>query len=73
LQVIIDRQTKQIICIDVGKGREHDFALYKPAKIVLHLQVQPLTDGGYQGIKEIHAQAQHPKGKPPKAQLRACL
>jgi hypothetical protein len=53
----------------VGKGREHDFALYKRAKIVLHLKVQPLADGGYQGIKELHPQAQHPKRKPRKAKL----
>lgn len=67
--MIIDRRTKQIICVDLGKGREHDFALYKRAKIVLHLQIQLLADGGYQGIKELHAQAQHPKRKPRKAKL----
>jgi len=36
---------------------------------VLHLQIQPLADGGYQGIKELHPQAQHPKRKPYKAKL----
>jgi len=50
LQIIVDVKTKMIVCIAVGKGREHDFSLFKDTVVSVDVLVQFLTDSGYQGI-----------------------
>lgn len=53
----------------VGKGREHDFAVYKRVRIALHKETQAQVDKGYQGLQHLHAKSQIPKRKPPKQEL----
>ncbi len=36
IQLVVDRKTHQIICVEVGRGQEHDFTLYKHSKLVIH-------------------------------------
>jgi hypothetical protein len=47
-QVLIDRYTGQVICLDFGKGREHDFKLFQASGIHFHPETQSLQDKGYQ-------------------------
>ena len=51
-QLIINRLTREVICTTFGKGREHDFALFKRSRIVVMPWIRLLGDKGYQGIAE---------------------
>lgn len=61
---MVDQATQQIICTAHGKGREHDFSLFKTSKVKLPTLVQCLADKGYQGIAKLHANSRTPKKKP---------
>lgn len=63
-QIVIEQKTKLIICTAYGKGKEHDFKLYKRSKIHLSESIKFLGDKGYQGIKKIHTNSQIPHKKP---------
>jgi hypothetical protein len=45
----------QILCVTTGKGRMHDFRLFKESKVRLHPQVALKVDSGYQGIGKLHS------------------
>ena len=66
-QVIIDLKTKKIICLRQGKGKMHDFKLFKKSKVKLPKNIKLLADKGYQGILKIHELSETPikkqKGK----------
>jgi hypothetical protein len=47
-----------------GKGREHDFKLFKRSKLAIKDERECLADRGYQGIQKLHNQSQTPKKKP---------
>lgn len=49
MQVVVDRKTRQILCVAIGPGREHDFKLYKRSKLAVHKASELLADKGYQG------------------------
>lgn len=57
----MDKKTGKIICTKVGKGRRHDFHLFKQSKLAIQEDTIVLADSGYQGIKKIHAKSQVPK------------
>lgn len=63
-QVIIEQRSGEILCTDYGKGREHDFKLYKKSKIRIKKDIKCLADKGYQGIKKYHNLSQIPKKRP---------
>ena len=63
-QVIIAQENGEIICTAYGKGREHDFKLYKRSKTRIKKEIRCLADKGYQGIKKYHNLSQVPKKKP---------
>ena len=63
-QVIIEQRSGEILCTHYGKGREHDFKLYKKSKIRIKKEIKCLADKGYQGIKKYHNLSQIPKKKP---------
>lgn len=56
----MDKHTKQIISTAIGKGRIHDFRLFKESKTAIHPSVKSLTDSGYQGIQKIHSNCDKP-------------
>lgn len=82
-QVIINYQSGQILCTEgifrgnpssekmppYGRGKEHDFKLYKRSKIRIKKEVKCLADKGYQGIQKHHHFSQTPKKKPRKSEL----
>jgi transposase len=49
-QVLIHQQTQQILALEVGLGRQHDFALCRATLPVLPPTTVLLADSGYQGL-----------------------
>jgi transposase len=68
-QVIIDRDTFEIICLYFGPGRTHDFKVFKASGIHIHPDTGSLGDSGYQGIARFHANSYIPKKKPRNGEL----
>ena len=54
-QLIICALTLQILSVVIGKGRQHDFTLFKASRLLLNPDTQLLADSGYQGIVHYHA------------------
>jgi len=51
--VIVDARSLQIIATAHGRGREHDFKLFKRSHCPCHAGLELLGDGGYQGVKKL--------------------
>ena len=66
---MVDQRTKQIICTAHGRGREHDFKLYKRSQTRLRTGIKLLGDRGYQGVQRLHANSTTPRKKPPRRVL----
>lgn len=63
-QLVIDAHTQQVICTFFGKGRRHDFKLFKASGIHFHPSTESLQDKGYQGMQKLHVHCRLPKKKP---------
>lgn len=59
-QLIINGQTKQIICTSFSVGKQHDFNLFKESGVRVLPAVKIQADAGYQGIKSIHFNSEIP-------------
>lgn len=70
-QVLADRESGEIICLNFGAGRQHDFSLFKVSGIQMHPDIESLQDSGYQGIQSYHAQSHIPFKKPKGGELTA--
>jgi hypothetical protein len=70
-QLVVDAHTQQIICTFFGKGRRHDFKLFKASAIHFHPLTESLQDKGYQGMQKLHVCCRLPKKKPRGGQLSA--
>ncbi|WP_242056457.1 MULTISPECIES: IS5 family transposase [unclassified Nostoc] len=68
-QVVVDKANGKIICTAHGKGREHDFRIFKNSKVRLEENIECLGDKGYQGIQKLHHNSRIPKKKPRGAKL----
>jgi IS5 family transposase len=68
-QILVDTKTKEIICIEVRKGKVHDFRMWKESQIELDEKIELLADKGYQGVNKIHANSRIPIKKPRKKSL----
>jgi transposase len=68
-QVVVAKKTKQVVCTFTGKGREHDFKLFKRSDLSIHPTLELKADKGYQGVKHLHANSQTPHRKLPKKEL----
>jgi hypothetical protein len=60
-QVIIDKNTRLVICTAFGNGRLHDFRLFKESKTHIRKEIQVETDTAFIGITKIHANSILPK------------
>jgi hypothetical protein len=56
----MERGSKKIISTLFGKGRQHDFKLFKSRTLPLLADVEVLVDSGYTGIKHCHANSKLP-------------
>ncbi len=63
-QAIIGQKTLKIMCLGHGKGRNHDFRLFKNSGVKFHKLVKLIADKGYQGIAKIHDKSETPIKKP---------
>ncbi|GAX45947.1 transposase [Tolypothrix sp. NIES-4075] len=61
---MVDQANGKIICTAHGKGREHDFRIFKNSRIRLREDIECLGDKGYQGIQKLHKNSWIPKKKP---------
>ncbi len=68
-QVVVDQANDKIICTAYGKGREHDFRIFKNSQVRLREDIECLGDKGYQGIQKLHNNSRIPTKKPRKGQL----
>ncbi len=67
--MLVDIETKEIICTAHGRGRQHDFKLFKASQLPLRKDTECLGDKGYQGIQKVHANSKIPQKKPRGGQL----
>ena len=63
-QVIIEQKTLTIICLGHGKGKIHDFRLFKTSGVKFSKLVKVIADKGYQGIAKVHELSETPIKKP---------
>ena len=63
-QVLLEQKSKKIICLGHGKGRVHDFRLFKTSGVKFAELVKVIADKGYQGIAKIHGLSETPIKKP---------
>jgi DDE superfamily endonuclease/Helix-turn-helix of DDE superfamily endonuclease len=68
-QLVINQETREIICTAFGPGHYHDFNLFKKSKIHFHPETNSLQDSGYQGIKDYHLNSYIPRKKPKNGKL----
>lgn len=68
-QLVINQETREIICTAFGSGHCHDFNLFKKSKIHFHPETNSLQDSGYQGIKDYHPNSYIPRKKPKNGKL----
>ena len=68
-QVIIDKATLDILCLQVGHGRTHDFKLFKASGVHFHPDIKSLEDSGYQGMTRYHSNSFIPQKKPKNGEL----
>ena len=56
----MDVKSKSIICIAYGKGKQHDFKIWKRSLTKAKKSIKQLGEKGYQGIKKYQANSQTP-------------
>ena len=70
-QVVVDKNSRKVICTAFTNGKRHDFRLFKESKTHIHPETLAETDTGYVGIKKIHANSLLPKKRTKKNPLSA--
>ena len=68
-QLVVNKDTGQIICVYPTNGKKHDFKALKESKLPINPDTIVTTDSGYQGLQKIHANTQLPKKKTKKNPL----
>ena len=63
-QLVIHQKSSQVICLGHGKGRIHDFRLFKSSGVKFGELLKVIADKGYQGITKIHQLSETPIKKP---------
>ena len=59
-QVLLERHTRRILAVRVGKGRRHGFDLFKRSRARVHPAVERFADTGCQGLQKLHANTRKP-------------
>ena len=54
---------KKVICTYFGKGKSHDFKIFKKSHVYCNHETKILADSGYQGIAKIHPNSVIPKNE----------
>lgn len=57
---MVELNTKLIVCIAHGKGKQHDFKIWQKSRTQALPEIKHLGDKGYQGIQKTHKNSQTP-------------
>ena len=57
---MVHKTSKTILATAFGRGKDHDFSLFKGSKTHLLPETLGLCDSGYQGIGRLHPKSQTP-------------
>lgn len=68
-QIIANKENKKIICTEFGKGKQHDFKIFKNTKTLIEPGIELQGDRGYQGIGKFHSNSKIPVKKLKKKDL----
>jgi len=60
VQIVADASTRDILCISVGKGKQHDFKMLEESKVHFSPRIQVIADKGFQGLKKLHTNSVMP-------------
>ena len=69
MQIIAEKTTGKVLAIFIGKGKTHDFQLFKNSKVRIAAHIIIVADSGYQGIDKIHKNSITPNKKPKNGEL----
>ncbi len=61
----------KVICVDISKGKVHDFNLFKKSGLKILIAILLLADSGYQGICKYHSNSKTPVKSSKKHKLSA--
>ena len=53
-QIVVNSGGRGIVCTAVGKGKTHDFKLFKDSKTRINPDILAMTDTGFIGIGKLH-------------------
>lgn len=67
--MVINQETREIICTAFWQCPCHDFSFFKQSKIHFYSETDSLQDSGYQGIKDYRSNSYIPRKKPKKGKL----
>ena len=67
--MVINQETREVICTAFRPGYCHDFNLFKKSKIYFYPETNSLQDSGYQGIKDYHHNSYISRKKPKNGKL----
>ena len=56
----MDKASGAILAAACGKGREHDFRLFKRRRLRVRPDTELLADSGFQGLAKLHAKSRTP-------------
>jgi hypothetical protein len=59
-QLIACVETGEIFSVVCGKGKEHDFSIFKSSHVLIHPDSTVLGDSGYEGLQKYHQNAMTP-------------
>lgn len=59
-QLVIQSKSQKILCLVNGKGKTHDFQLFKNSGVKFGTLMKVIADKGYQGIAKIHQLSETP-------------
>jgi len=65
----VDKRSGRIVSTAYGKGRRHDFHLFKHSRVRFMTQTQVLVDTGYRGLQKLHANTLMPEKRSKKQPL----
>ena len=67
--MVIDKQSRKVICSSFCNGKRHDFRLFKESKVSISEEVEAIVDTGYQGLNKLHNKTSIPKKRRKKQPL----
>ena len=53
--IVMDADSRDIICIAIAKGKTHDFKMYKDSGAHILDIIEAVADKGFQGLQALHS------------------